>query len=135
MTKRRISGILMTVLVVLSCISVNASNNQVIIIPANQKWTTAGNETRTGNYSYVRARNDSVYPVSGTDNFAIIQCKITNSNGTLLCNKEYYKLDETADSATKISIREGYLTTKKIYFKFRGNTEKPAKAVVSYWGL
>lgn len=110
-----------------------ATYNQVISLPANKAWTTAGSDARSGAYSYVKVRNHSVYPSSGADFFGLIRCKITNESGTLLCNDNYYTLDEGASTYTQISIREGYLNTEDVYFNFCGNTNSAAKAVVSYY--
>lgn len=126
--------VLLLAMFVAMCIpAMAASYNQVISLPANQAWTTAGSDDRSGAYSYVKVRNHSVYPASGNDSFSKIQCKITTSSGTLLCNDSYYKLDEGDSGYTQIDIREGYLNTETVYFKFRGNTDKSAKAVVSYY--
>lgn len=109
-----------------------ASHEQVIYLPQNQSWVTAGMDTRTGLFSYVKARNHSVYPNSGIDLFTTIQCKITDANGTLLCNESYYTLTETANDYTQIRIKEGCLKHSDIYFCFRGNTSAEATAIVSY---
>ncbi len=124
--------ILLLAMFVVMCIPAMAAYNQVISLPANQVWMTAGNDDRSGAYSYVKVKNHSVYPASGNDSFSVIQCKITTSNGTLLCNNSYYRLEE-GDGYTQIDIREGYLNTETVYFKFRGNADKSAKAVVSYY--
>lgn len=125
--------VLLLAMFVAMCIPAMAASNQVISLPANQVWTTAGSDARSGAYSYVNVRNHSVYPASGNDSFSVIQCKITTSSGTLLCNDSYYRLDEGDSGYTRIDIREGYLNTETVYFKFRGNTDKSAKAVVSYY--
>lgn len=135
MTKRRslVCTVVLLALFVALCIPAMAASNKVITLPENQVWMTAGSDARSGAYSYVKVRNHSVYPTSGADFFGVIQCKITTANGTLLCNSSYYKLDEGDDDYTTIYIREGYLNTETVYFKFRGNTEYGAKAVVSYY--
>lgn len=126
--------VLLLAMFVAMCIpAMAASYNQVISLPANQVWMTAGNDDRSGAYSYVKAQNHSVYPTSGDDTFSVIQCKITDSSGTLLCSSSSYKLEEGTGSYTKIYIREGYLDTDTVYFKFRGNKDYSAKAVVSYY--
>ena len=111
--------------------------NQVISLPAGQVWVTAGSDMRSGEYSYVKAKNHSVYPTSGIDFFKVIQCRITTINGALLCDSSYYRLNEVNnegyDNFTKIDIREGYLNTERVYFQFRGNTNEGANAVVSYF--
>lgn len=59
-----------------SSIPVLAVTNYSIYLPAQQIWTAALVETRTGNYSYVRVGCSSVYPLSGEDNFRKIQARI-----------------------------------------------------------
>lgn len=129
-----VNCILLVTLIIISSFSCIATTRQSIHIPSNQVWTTAGSETRTGAYSYVYARNHSVYPNSGTDTFTTIQCKIENSSGTRVCSSNLYYLKETSNSNTKISLREGYLNTQTVYFKFRGNSNSSAYAIVSYYG-
>lgn len=132
-TKRSIiCTILLIAMFVAICIPAMAASNKVISLPANKTWKLAGTETRSGDYSYVTARNHSVYPSSGTDLFGMIQFKITNSDGTLICNSDYYTLDETATASSIIYVREGYLNTEDVRFYFRGNTNLAATAVVSY---
>ena len=58
-----------------------AVTQQNIHLPANQVWMTAGSVYRSGNRLNVYARCHSVYPVSGVDNFHIIQCRVLNSSG------------------------------------------------------
>lgn len=60
--------IVITMVFVLS-IPVLATTNKSIHLPANQVWMTAGYETRSGDYSYVSARNHTVYPPNGTDTY------------------------------------------------------------------
>ena len=95
-----------------------AVTQQNIHLPANQVWMTAGSVYRSGNRLNVYARCHSVYPVSGVDNFHIIQ----------------YKLNEAASTYTGISIYDGHLSESPATFQFRGNTASEAYAVVSYQG-
>lgn len=135
--KEKKNKLFICVLTLLLCLSMSlpcmATYRKSIRIPANQEWTTAGSESRSGNYSYVSAENHSVYPESGTDLFSTIQCKVTNSSGTRVCANEVYYLSETGGSVN-IYMREGYLNTTTVYFKFRGNSSSAAYAVVSYYG-
>jgi hypothetical protein len=105
---------------------------QTIYLPPNQAWTTAGSGNRSGNFSFVIARTHAVYPVGGADHFTKCQCKITNTSGTTICKSSYYTLYETSGSYTHIPIKEGYLNTTTVKFKFRGNTSDDAYANVSY---
>ena len=63
-----------------------------------------------------------------------IQCKIVDTSGTRVCVNAYYILNENSTSNTKIPIRDGYLSTTPVYFKFRGNSDAEAYAIVSYYG-
>jgi hypothetical protein len=110
-----------------------AAYKQSIYLPKDQAWVTAGDATRSGNYSTVKARCHSVYPDSGADFFGKIQCRVTNKNGTEISDK-IYALDEGDSDYTKITIKEGYLSTSPVTFQFRGNTSAAANAVVSYTG-
>lgn len=111
-----------------------AAYKQNITLPENQVWKTAGTSSRTGDYSTVYARCHSVYPSSGPDFFGKIQCRVTNSGGTQICDSAYV-LDEGNDGYTEITIKEGYLATSPVTFQFRGNSSAAASAVVSYYGL
>lgn len=115
--------------------SVLAATNVVISLPKDQAWTTKRSMTRTGNYSYVQASCDSVYPTDGsTDLFSKIQARIINSSGTLIMTKDYVSLKE-GDGYQDLNIKEGYLADKTVYIQFRGNTNSAAEAVVNYQGL
>lgn len=98
-------------------------------LPENQVWKTATTLKRSGAYSNVKAKCDSVYPISGTDHFTKVQVRITNEFGRLIMNTEYTTLTEGKDY-TSIAIKQGYLKTEKVRFQFRGNNSKEAKATV-----
>lgn len=110
-----------------------AVSNQVLSLPSGQVWTSGSSISRTGNYSYAFARNHSVYPYSGTDQYELIQCRIVNSSGTRISEEPYVPLSETAGSYSLVYLREGYLGYKTILFQFRGNSTNAAYAVVSYY--
>lgn len=109
-----------------------AVTQQNIHLPANQVWMTAGSVYRSGNRLNVYARCHSVYPVSGVDNFHIIQCRVLNSSGVEI--SDTVKLNKTAHTYTGISIYDGHLSESPATFQFRGNTASEAYAVVSYQG-
>lgn len=109
-----------------------AASYEVITLPTGQEWATTEPITRTLNYSYALARNHSVFPYSGTDQYELIQCRIVNSAGTCISADSYTILDETDDRFTSVYIRQGYLSYSTIVFEFRGNSSNPATAVVSY---
>lgn len=89
-------------------------------------------ETRSGAYSYVLARNESVFPDSGKDEYELIQCRVLNSIGEVISSGLYVTLDEKDSGSTKIYIREGYMNNTSIVFQFRGNSDVAAKTVVTY---
>lgn len=133
LAKSTIPIIIIFVMLLTMALPAFATYKQNIFLPKDKKWMTAGHETRNFDYSYVRARCHSVYPESGTDNFTTIKCQVKNSSGTVI-SKQTYSLKESASSNTKVYIKEGYLSASPVYFQFRGNTNKPAYAVVSYYG-
>lgn len=104
----------------LYCINVSAAN-ATVTVGANQTWSYLGNKSRTGKYSYIAMRNLAVYPTyGGEDNFRYIQGSANNENGYQICN--VLTLDEQSNEASYPSIYEGYLNSKFINFKFRGNS-------------
>ena len=131
--KRKIlvTGVITFLMMATMLMSTFAAIDKNITIPSNQAWTSGSSEARTGNYSNVKVKCNSVYPESGTDNFSKIQTRITNSSGTLIMNTEYTTLTEGNDYSY-IAIKQGYLNTTTVRFQFRGNTSKSAKAVVSF---
>lgn len=128
-----VGTLLLIAMLVAFAVPALAVSNQVISLPSGQAWVNGTTITRTGNYSYAYARNHSVYPSSGTDQYELIQCSIVNSSGIRISEKTYVTLDETDAWYTPVYIREGYLSYKSIVFQFRGNSTNPAYAVVSYY--
>lgn len=112
--------------------SMAVSTKEIVQIYSNQVWNNRSPVTRSGAYSTVIARNHSVYPNSGTDTYEVIQCRVTNQSGQQICVEPYYLLNETAGTHTTIVLGEGYLGNNSVVFGFRGNSNKPAEAVVSY---
>lgn len=131
--KKMLSIVAVLAMIFVLAIPAFAVDQQVIKIPASQTWTTAGSCSRTTNYTYIYARCHSVYPDSGADFFGKVQCRVRNSNATVISEKEYVVLDEGADSFTQIDLKQGYLSATSVYVQFRGNTDKAANAVVSYY--
>ena len=130
--KHRISILVALGMIMITCMPVFATS-RTIELPSNQVWTAKFSEPRTGRYSQVAAECDSVYPLSGSDNFTRIQCRVVNQSGTVITGNDYYRLTEGMPS-TYITIEEGYLNLSVVYFQFRGNTPSPAYTVVSYYG-
>lgn len=137
--KAKFVKVVVTVLVLAVVLSVSflpmlAAAYQVIYLPTNRYWTSGYGEAHDTRYSYAGARCHSVYPYSGIDNYEKIQCSLRNTYDEVISESTYYTLKETSNSYTQIRIAEGYLDTSTVYFKFRGNSDDQAEAVVSYVG-
>lgn len=113
--------------------SVGAASNVVVYLPANQLWSGSYSVSRSGAYGYVSAECNSVYPLSGSDNFTQIQVTVVSNNNTTIMDGGYTVLKEGA-GMYRLRIKDGYLNLKTVYFKFRGNSSSAANAVVSYEG-
>lgn len=112
---------------------VGAASNVVVYLPANQLWTGSYSASRSGAYRYVNAQCNSVYPISGEDNFTRIQVTVVSNNNTTILEDEVATLTEGQGMET-LNIKNGYLNLRTVYFKFRGNSSSAANAVVSYKG-
>lgn len=137
--KAKFVKVVVTVLVLAVVLSVSflpilAAAYQVIYLPTNQYWTSGYGEAHDTRYSYAGARCHSVYPYNGTDLFTKIQCSLRNTHDEIISTSETYTLYESSNSYSQIRIAEGYLDTSTVYFKFRGNSDDQAEAVVSYVG-
>lgn len=130
--KKKISILIAAFLLVcISSIPVLAATDVNLYIPAQQVWTAGLIEARTGNYSYVQVGCDSVYPLQGSDNFKKIQAQIRNPDQAVIMSNSYAILTE-GNGLSKITIKEGYLSTRNVFFHFRGNSSEAAYAVVDY---
>ena len=114
--------------------SMSALASTMISLPENQVWTSKAAISRTGSFSFVYAKCESVYPSSGSDNFTKIQTRLVNSSGKLIMKKDYETLTE-GKASSLLYIKEGYLADKTVYIQFRGNTNAAAEAVVDYYSL
>lgn len=132
---RRVKSIVMMTLAVCLLLSMHVfATRETLSLPKNQVWVSCGT-VRSGNYSYVSARCYAVYPIDGgSDTFTRIQVQVTNSAGTVISLSSAYTLYETASSSSQLSLKEGYLATKSIQVRFRGNSSAPAYADVYYYG-
>lgn len=115
-------------------IPVLGAYNEVIYLPEGQKWVSGYSVGRTGCFSYIKISCDSVYPLSGNDNFSRIQARILNSQGVKIMDSDYEVLKE-GDGYKNFYIKEGYLNEERVYIEFRGNSSPEAEAVVNYIGL
>lgn len=71
------------------------------------------NMTRSGNYSYVGVKINSVYPTNGgTDNYYYANAAIFSASMLQISNKTL--INESSSGYTNISITEGYLNNTAI---------------------
>ncbi|MDO5410605.1 MAG: hypothetical protein Q4F21_09160 [Lachnospiraceae bacterium] len=128
-----VSGILI-VMLFMGSISMAAPTRVTLFLDKNQVWSTRYSATRSLKYSTVEARCITVYPIDGSkDTFTRIQVVVENSAGTDISNVE--TLYETSTIALPIKIKETYMNTRNVYFRFRGNHPSyAANAVVTYDG-
>lgn len=108
--------------------------DQLILLDENQLWSDRydSSDSRDNNYSYCTAACDSVYPVSGKDNFSKIQARATNMYGSVIIDKPYYVLTEGVGDVTMYynsSLNQNWTT---VMFQFRGNSSAAAYAAVDY---
>lgn len=88
-------------------------------------------------YSTIGAKCETVYPETGSDTFKRIQYAadyLDGSSWVTVTADPYGVLEEGASQYTPMKIKEGYLDITTVWFKFRGNTDASACAVVSYNG-
>ncbi len=133
--KKRIITIITTMaMFCMMTMSTLAATDVVIFLPENQVWTSSEPVSRSGEYSYVWVSCDSVYPLSGTDNFSKIHTRLVDSSATPIMTSNYVILLE-GSGYQKLNIMDEYLDLETVYIQFRGNTSLPAKAVVNYDGI
>lgn len=110
--KRKIMSIV-GVLVTIISVGTFASASTTIVLPLYAGYRTDVSTVRSGNYSYVEERLNSVYPSNGgTDYYSSVSAGIYNQSGQAISNQ--YVLDETSGSYTKMYVLEGYLATTNI---------------------
>lgn len=107
-------------------------HNTQVFLPSLNYWTQIST-TRTGNYTYLKVRLNSVFPASGDDdNLTQVCFKLMGSDGqTVLTKNEYYTLTEGEGYST-FWIQEGYLSATTIYYGFRGINYVSAYANISH---
>ncbi|MCM1327741.1 MAG: hypothetical protein NC094_13705 [Bacteroidales bacterium] len=133
MKHKKLLATLLTIVSILAMnISVMASAGYITVhLWPNQEWTDRYDNpgTRTGNFSYVEVICHSVYPESGTDNYSRMQVRLADMYGNAL--SDTYTIKE-GSQVNRISLWEGSLSIKDIYYQFRGNSREEAYALVSY---
>lgn len=112
--------------------SAMAVERENIYLPEDQVWTNGQVMTRSLKDDEVYVRCDSVYPIEGKDNFSHIQVRLIDNYGRIMTDNSRYVLTE-GNGYEKLIITNGYLTSTSVRLQFRGNTDEPAYAVVSYY--
>lgn len=109
------------------------AKDETILLPQSQIWAVRSSIERTGKYSYVEAKVNSVYPVNGgIDTFTKVQVKVYTDALKTFSNT--YTLSETSSSSTQIALNEGFLDEDNVKLAFRGNNaDYSAYANVTYY--
>ena len=133
--KKRITTIIVaTAMFCMMAMSALADTKVVVFLPEDQVWTSSMSVPRSGAYSFVWASCDSVYPLTGSDNFSRIQTRLVDSEEMRIMEDGYVVLKE-GGGYEKLNIMDEYLDLETVYIQFRGNTYLSAEAVVNYDGL
>ena len=110
--KKKIVGIVACLAAVFS-MGAYALASTTIVLPLYAGYRTDISTVRSGNYSYVEERINSVYPTNGGyDNYTQVSVGIYNQSGQAISGQ--YVLNESDRTYTKIYIREGNLATTNI---------------------
>ena len=131
--KKKMSMIFGFALLACMVVSMIVSATSATIYLPKDTWVSISGE-RGGDYSFVPVRVDSVYPTDHSeDNYTTIKVRlIATTTNEILCPTQ--TINETDTSYTRLSIKEGYLNTKKVTVQFKGNKpELAAYAVVQYY--
>lgn len=132
--KTALAALVVAVMLAVTFVPVFAEGYTTIYLASNQYWSKGYGATHDTNYLLCGAMCHSVSPISGDDNFHVIQCRVTNTYAVSIGTRDFYRLYEGATAYTEITIKERYLNTSDIFFQFRGNSSAQATAVVSYTG-
>ena len=123
-----VTCLILAMVMIVSCVPLFASaaaRSMIVDLPSNQRWSISYN----AGYDSASARLLSVYPLSGEDNFTRIQCQAVTRDGDQISS--IYTLTEGA-SASAIKLYQGMQDPGFVYFRFRGNADYAAQAVVEY---
>ncbi len=132
MKRKILTGLMASVIMVMSVMPVFAQTHQTIRLPKNKVWMYAGDINRKGGYSYVNASCETVYPIRGKDTFKKIGVRVKDTKGHVITGE--YTLTE-GGKTKKLKLKEGYYAVKIVKFQFRGNSKKEAYAIVNYNAL
>lgn len=130
-------GLLMVVVTVLPAMALsNSVSNHVVELPTFQVWTYGGMVSHTPSNQGALVLCESVYPIDGRfDDFQYIRCRITDYRGTVISEDPDKKIKEGTGVYERMRIIEDYANVMSaVYFQFRGNSNAPAKALVSFKG-
>lgn len=132
-----VTCLILALVMVVSCVPLfaSAAGPTVVRLAEGQAWTRsyyAG--THTAGYDSAAAECDAVYPINSiVDLFFACQCRAVNSSGVQIGADDYVVLQENG-GRVRVYLSQGMQNTPSVYFQFRGNTDKAAEAVVSYYG-
>lgn len=142
--KRRMIGIIPKVLSLLTVVGMvisgtvlvshAAKTNIPVYIPSDYVWTADFDNTdsRSGAYNTVYARCTALSPTSGSGFYSMIKVRVTNGYDFII--SDTHTLNKLYPTQTTIALYEGYYSTDKVGFEFRGNTSNDAYATVNYDG-
>lgn len=119
----------------IACVPAFAGVNHQVDIPANKVWKPDESKIHDTNYSHVGTNLLSVTPLTGSDFFTRLRCRILNSSGTVIIygSSGYIVLSE-GSGVWSILIKNGYYNTSTVYFQFSGNSNAAAYAIVNNYG-
>ena len=129
----KIGACLLVAATIGTSLNVNASVTSVTKLHLLQgQVITARAATRTGKYSYIRVRCDSVYPdTGGKDTYTKMQVGVKGVTGSPTMSG--YTTIKEGNDFYNISLYDGTLDNYTIAIYFRGNDpDKSAYADVSY---
>lgn len=110
--KKKIVGIVACLIAVFS-MGAYALASTTIVLPLYAGYRTDISTVRSGNYSYVEEKINSVYPTNGgNDTYTQVSVGIYNQSGQAISGQ--YVLDETTGAYSKLHISEGHLATTNI---------------------
>lgn len=117
-----------------------AGSRAEVVLSSGGYWATGYSDAHDTRYSAIQARCEAVYPVSGYDSITKIHYSADVLDGSSWVNvttEPYEVLYEGKESVT-MYVRDGYLDSKYVWFKFSNTGRIPnginTRAVVWYDG-
>lgn len=136
--KKRITSIVCSLILVALFIAVSipasaATTHTLVYLPSLNTWTQTGTFTRSCNYSYVKVKLNTVYPVNDEfeDIYDTIGFRLVASDGSTVISKLPSVQITEGENYTYVYIAEGHYADQKVYFGFRGLDYNATYAAVS----